>query len=405
MPDVSFSSERVALSELQERPARYARALERAKVTPGYALCHCNHDRPRRLVIRRYGSMFHLAGWPDDGEHHARGCDFRKDPGGGRPSPGSDATAAIINAQDGLNVHLDAALFQRDATPGTRKRTNATSTRPTRRRAPLLAFLQTLWLSAGLTSWPGTSMARGWGAVNAMLLAGLGADAKINGTPADEVLHVMRRYEESERKAINAEFDSFLARITNDGSVSRRALIVGELGEVADTPYGKSITLRQRRQKYFATAELTGHAAKAYAHAWRAIGDASARVIALLLVERTAKGHLRVVDLAAMLCSSTFLPCDSIHEVAMANRLAVERRAFEKPIRMADGDDMLPDFVLLDRPTVHIEVYGMNGLASYERRKAQKQALRTARGIPAVEWNVDREPLERVALPPAFART
>ncbi|MBB2984282.1 hypothetical protein FHX57_006446 [Paraburkholderia tropica] len=405
MPDVTFAGVRVALAEVQEHPARYARSLERAKVTPGYAFCHCRTDQPRQLVIRRYGSLFHLAGWPDDGVHHAPGCDFQKDPGRERPAAAGDSTAAIVEGHDGLNVRLDATLIQRDVVPGPRTPKTGTAPRTTRRRAPLLAFLQALWQTAGLTSWPGTSMARGWGAVNAMLLAGLGAQAKINGAPADEVLYVMRRYEESERETINAEFDAFLSRISNDGTVSHRALILGELGEVADTPYGKSITLRQRRQKYFSTTALVDHAAKTYAHAWRAIGDGSARVIAVLLVERTAKGHLRVVDLAAMLCSSTFLPCDSIHEVSMANRLVSARRIFEKPIHMGAADDMLPDFVLLDtRPTTHVEVYGMYGLASYERRKAEKLALRAARGIPAVEWNVDRELLEHIALPPVSAR-
>lgn len=405
MADVSFSGQRVPLAEVQEHPARHARALERAKVTPGYALCHCQDNNPRRLVIRRYGSLFHLAGWPDDGVHHADGCDFHKDPQREQANVGGDSTAAIISGPDGLDVRLDAALRQRDVEPGTRARSSGTSSRASRRAAPLLAFVQTLWRAAGLTSWSGTSMARGWGAVNALLLAGLGNEARINGVPADEALYVMRRYEESARDAINAEFDAFIARIHNDGKDSHRALILGELGEVADTPYGKSVTLRQRRQKYFTSTALIDHAAKAYAHAWRAIGDPGARVIALLLVERTDKGHLRIVDLAAMLCSTTFLPCDSIHEVAMANRLVTGRRIFEKPIRMGEYDDMLPDFVLLDtQPATHIEVYGMNGLASYERRKARKQALRAARGIPAVEWNIDLEPIERVVLPAPTTR-
>jgi hypothetical protein len=60
-----------------------------------------------------------------------------------------------------------------------------------------------------------------------------------------------------------------------------------------------------------------------------------------------------------------FLPCDSIHEVAVANRLVTERRDFPKPVRMSDGDDMLPDFVLRDTELdTHIKVYGMPGLAS-----------------------------------------
>ncbi|MEX3815841.1 DUF1173 family protein [Paraburkholderia sp. BR13439] len=140
-------------------------------------------------------------------------------------------------------------------------------------------------------------------------------------------------------------------------------------------------------------------------HAWRALGERSARVVALLLVERTSKGHLKVIDLAAMLCSHAYLPCDSIHEVAMANRLVTERRDFAKPVRMSAEDDMLPDFVLRDAGVrTHIEVYGMNGVPAYEARKEEKRALRLARGIPAVEWDVDREPLTQVQIPPPSMR-
>jgi len=86
--------------------------------------------------------------------------------------------------------------------------------------------------------------------------------------------------------------------------------------------------------------------------------------------------------------------------VAMANRRVAEHRGFLKPVRMSTDDVMLPDFVLRDTavPT-HIEVYGMNGLASYEARKEQKRELRLSRSIPAVEWNVDRETLSMVQLP------
>ena len=49
----------------------------------------------------------------------------------------------------------------------------------------------------------------------------------------------MRRYEEAERDAINSEFEAFVGRIDNDGKLSRRTLIVGEIGEVADTRRGE----------------------------------------------------------------------------------------------------------------------------------------------------------------------
>ncbi|MBB5510894.1 DUF1173 domain-containing protein [Paraburkholderia atlantica] len=238
------------------------------------------------------------------------------------------------------------------------------------------------------------------GQCNGQLLAEAGT-ALINGADAQNVLHIMRRFDEADRVAINAEFDAFIARLTTEKGTTRRGLIIGEVSEVAPTRYGHAVRLRQSARRYYASTSLIEHAARTYAHAWRALGERSARVVALLLVERTSKGHLKVIDLAAMLCSHAYLPCDSIHEVAMANRLVTERRDFVKPVRMSAEDDMLPDFVLRDAGArTHIEVYGMNGVPAYEARKAEKRALRLARGIPAVEWDVDREPLTHVQIPP-----
>ncbi|MGF6736313.1 hypothetical protein [Paraburkholderia atlantica] len=68
---------------------------------------------------------------------------------------------------------------------------------------------------------------------------------------------------------------------------------------------------------------------------------------------------------------------------------------------MSPQDDMLPDFVLRDAGAqTHVEVYGMNGVPAYETRKEEKRVLQLARGIPAVEWEVDREPLAHVQIPP-----
>ncbi|BCF95181.1 DUF1173 family protein [Paraburkholderia largidicola] len=406
MYDVSFDGETVPLSDVQENPARYVKRLERAKVTPGYAVCLCSTGTtPLQLVIRRYGSLLHLAGWPEDGHRHKSDCDFFKDPNVAKPAGGGDSTAAILATPAGLNVKLDASLTLRETVTGSRGSAAHTSTRQSRRSATLLAFLQTLWAEAGLNQWLGTATWRHWGHCNSQLLAEVGT-ALINGADAQDVLHIMRRFDEADRAAINAEFDTFVARLsTEKGTTTRRALIIGEVGEIAPTQYGHAISLRQSARKYYASSNLIEHAQRTYAHAWRAFGDRSARVVALLLVERTSKGHLRVVDLAAMLCSQTFVPCDSIHEVAMANRLVAARRNFVKPMRLSEADDMLPDFILRDTGTAtHIEVYGMNGVASYEARKREKQALRVARRIPAVEWNVDREALEHVLIPSAISQ-
>ncbi|WGS55068.1 DUF1173 domain-containing protein (plasmid) [Paraburkholderia sp. D15] len=408
MSSVSFDNATYPLSDVQENPARYLARLERAKVTPGHAVCLCVPRRePLRLVIRRYGKFCHLAGWPEDGHRHFPGgtnapaCPFYKDRDAQSSNGDVDTTAAIVATPGGINAKLDIALVQRESASGARRTAGTGSSGTSRRAASLLAFLQTLWMTARLNRWSGLATSRHWGICNAMLLAELG-DAVVNGEPAQTALHVMRRYEEADRAAINAEFDAFLDGVAITGVTSCRGLIIGEVNELARTQFGYSLSLRQSARKYYCSTELVAHAEKTFAHAWRALGDRSARVVAILLVERTSKGHLRLVDLAAMLCSAAFLPCDSIHEVALANRLVTEHRAFEKPMRMTRGEDMLPDFELTDTaPRYHVEVYGMNGLPAYEARKEAKRELRRQRGIPALEWDVDKTPLPQLTLPPA----
>jgi hypothetical protein len=401
MPRVAFDGGEFELEEIQDNPARYVRGLERAKINPGYAHCLCVPDAPRRLVIRRYGTLLHLAGWPDDGHRHKPDyCPFHKSQDEGRGSAGGDSKAAILATPLGLNVKLDVSLVQRDVTTGSSPRQPSASSRSSRRSAGLLGFLQALWCAASLNRWSGTTDARNWGACNAMLLAGLGEHSLINGAQAERTLHIMRRFEEADREAINAEFDTFLAGITNEKGTVRRGIVIGEINEITQTQYGRALSLRQSGKKYFASAPQIAAAAEKFAHAWRAIGQNRARVIAIIVIERTPKAHLRLVDLAAMLCSRAFIPCDSIHEVDVANRLVAEHRSFIKPVRMADGDDMLPDFELTDTsPRTHIEVYGMNGVPAYEARKAEKQQLRRQRQIPAVEWDVDKQRLADVVLP------
>lgn len=401
MPLISFDGLSVPLEEVQDNPGRFATRLERAKKAPGYAVCNCrtpSGETPLRLVVRRYGSLFHLARWPDDGHRHARGlCPFFAEPGPAEESPGRTHDA-IRNTPAGLNAKLSVSLSVR--TVGATTRSPATGTRgSTRRSAPLLGFLQRIWMDAGLNQWSGGTQ-RNWGTCNAQLLALLG-DGKMNGKPIQEVLHVMRRYEEAAQATIKAEFDAFLGRIQTSASTSERGIVIAEIKSVAASKYGFVIKVRQSFETFYASKPLIDATAASFRHAWPMIGSPDARVVAVLVLERTKEDNLRAVDLALQLCNTSFIPCDSAYEVAMANRLVLERRRFVKPMRLEDGDAMLPDFRLNDTsPETHIEVYGMESNEAYRARKAQKQALYAQRAIPCVEW-IPPAPLAGVLLPTA----
>ncbi len=385
---ISFDGISVPLQDVQDNPARYAVHLERAKKTPGYAICGCKPGSavsPLRLVVRRYGRLFHLARWPDEGhKHNSNDCPFFAERGPVVESSGA-AQDAIRNTPDGLNAKLDLSLSVRTVDRVVASDDRSPSRAAGRRSAPLLGFLQRIWTDAGLNQWAGQSQ-RNWGTCNAQLLAHLG-DGKINGSPIQEVLHVMRRYEEAEQTAITSEFDEFLSRIQTSADLSQRGIIVAEIKSVDPSKYGFVIKIRQTFETFFASKEVVESATKSFRYAWPMIGDAQARVVAVLVLERTKKGRLRVIDIALQLCNKTFLPCDSSYEVAMANRLVAEHRRFRKPTRLGPGDEMLPDFVLTDTASeTAIEVYGMESHEAYRLRKAQKQMLYAKRGMQCVEW-------------------
>ncbi|SAL06908.1 hypothetical protein AWB81_07817 [Caballeronia arationis] len=397
---VSFDGITVALTEVQDNPAKYARALERAKKVPGHAVCRCLPESPRaplRLVIRRYGALFHLARWPDDGHrHNAKTCSFYR--AVSQPDrSSSDTLAAIRTIAGGLDVKLSTSLSVRTVGQSTRQSSDQTSSGTSRRPAPLLGFLQRVWEDAGLNEWAGAP-SRGWGACNAQLLSVLG-DGKLNGKSMQDVLHVMRRYDDADSSSVLAEFQSFLDRIVTTPARSNRGLLIAELRSVEPSRYGFVVRLRQTRETFFASKAVIDSAADSFRSAWAMIGDACARVVTLAVIERTKEGNLRIVDCALQLCNSTFLPCDSSFEVAMANRLVAQRRRFVKPMRLERGDAMLPDFRLTDTtvPTA-IEVYGMQGNAQYMARKAEKQALYARERTPCVEW-VPPDDLASVRLP------
>ncbi|MGB8421407.1 DUF1173 family protein [Paraburkholderia sp.] len=409
---VAFDDRTYVLEDVLENGARYVRQLERARKTPGWAECQCaQHDTPLRLVIRRYGSMYHLAGWPDDGHRHAKAtptakaCPFYKD-GSAVTTKAAPADAAIRKTAAGLNTRLDVVFAPASTAAGPVKPTtpDAAGERKSRQTASLLAFLQSLWSEASLNVWPAGGGTRNWGFCSTALVEAIG-DGPINGQQADRVLHVMRRFEADQSKAINDELDQFIAALAPVGEAapSRRALVLGEINEIGPSKYGHTITLRQSRRRYYTDNRLLDKVAASYRFAYAAIGEKQARVVTLMLVE-LKNGYARVVDACLMLCSATFLPCDSSFEVAMANRLTREGRAFEKPLS-PNADGILPDFVLTDTPqAVEIEVYGLNGLAEYEKRKREKQAMRAKKGVDSVEWNTDREPLDAVVFPSTHAR-
>lgn len=392
------------LEQVLEAPADYARALDRAKTQLGYAECGCSMASPRpKLVIRRHGKIFILARWPDDPRPHRDGCPFhdRTSRGSGAPTD-HDAFKSAGGVHD---VRLDVSLkvAAGDPASNSRRQPSASSSRSQRRAAPLLAFLQYAWQSAGLHVWPGYGR-RGWNACWSRLVAEL-AECRINGRPGSEVLHVMERWDESRTTELGEALDTFHNRARAGKDAYQRGLIIGELAELKPSPHGHKLKLRQASHWYYLSSDLYEQFQRKYAMALTGVDREDLRCVAVLAFEKSRQDYLNVMDLAAMLANPAFIPGDSSYEAAMADRLIAEGRAFEKPLRHVDRTPVHPDFRLTDTtpPTV-IEVLGLAGDPEYDRRMAEKRAHYQQAGIPLVEWTPRIEALEQVKLPPATRR-
>ena len=71
----------------------------------------------------------------------------------------------------------------------------------------------------------------------------------------------------------------------------------------------------------------------------------------------------------------------------VADRLVLQERSFEKPLRFSGSDSIHPDFILKDTlAPVYMEVFGMDS-PEYLRRRREKLADYASKGRALWCWN------------------
>ncbi|MFD5079521.1 DUF1173 family protein [Streptomyces sp. NPDC058371] len=385
---IQLADRTVSLTWLREYAIAAAPLFTRAKAEVGHALCLCR--RPAlRLVIRctRTG-RYHVAGWPGEGEKHDTGCPFHKLAPGLSGRDGY-STQAIRETDDGVSIRLGTALARPLSIPQRcDPAEDETRERRSRRTVGLLGLLHWLWEGAQLNAWLPRFRQRTWRMCHSQLCLQL-AGCTVNGQDLGDVLYLVPPFSQATAATNSAALEAFQARLGRHGDTERRALVLGQIKEIATTPYGFAYRLAHQRTPLYARAALHERAAHSYPRAFSQTAAAHGAVrVALFVVERSPKGYLTVVDLAAMLTTEHYIPADSSHEVVMADALTSCRRAFVKPIRYDSTDAVLPDFVLTDTdPHQYVEVYGIHGRGTYDRRKRTKQEFYQRQGRLLIEWD------------------
>jgi hypothetical protein len=394
---VRLGGEELSLSELRAHPERYTRAFERAKTLVGYAECLCASPS-QKLVIRLRGVRFHLACWPEQGGFHSPGCDFHR-LSGALSGRSSYHGGAIVEEESVTHVRLSNPLEVRGVS--TRRselraivagagRTEASS--GPRRTVGLLGLLHYLWEVAGLHGSPSRSPRR-WADCRTQLAVHAEGVHIVNGRALQRVLHIVPPYRPETAAMHNASFQAFTGRLGRHGQVNIRGLLLGEIKTLEPSTHGWRFKLCHLATPVYSSDQLVLKIRNSYRAAFSEQRPASSRQVGLFLVERTPKGHVNVVDAAAMLTTSTYVPADSSYEVRMADHLAAAGRRFTKPLRYDSKEGVFPDFAITDTELIiYVEVWGIAGRLEYELRKREKCTHYERAGTLLIEWEVT-EPL------------
>lgn len=391
----------VALSVLRAHPEHFTRLFERSRAELGYGQCLCVPEAPPRLVLRCRSGRYHLAAWPERGHDHRPTCPWY------RPEPALSGRAeytgsGIVTTDAGTSLRLAAPLVTRSTDSGPRRHAvpdaDRYDSRTRRRSLSLLAVVHCLWEQARLSVWSPHDGRRTWATCHDRLVAET-RDCTINGGPLENSLYVVPQFEPHAAIDNTDAWDRFVGQLGQQGTVRRRGLVLGEVRRISPTEHGVCVRLAHQLEPIFATRGLMERARRAYRSALTETSQQRHR-IALLLVDRSPTGWTVAVDMAFMLTSAAFLPCDSAPEVRMANALVAAGRTLTKPLRYDRNDSVFPDFVLLDTtPMTFIEVWGVTGREEYERRKQSKRHHYRSTGRVLLDWDV-RDPFPDVSLQP-----
>ncbi|RBM21193.1 DUF1173 family protein [Streptomyces sp. PT12] len=339
--------------------------------------------------------LLHLAGWPDDGHHHALHCPFHE------AAPAltgrSHSTAQAIREDDtGITIRLKHPLTTRTTTQRRQAVRDSPHEEPSAARGTvgLLGLLHYLWEETQLHQWY-PSWRRTWSTCHTRLRR-LAEDCVINGQRLATALYIVPPYRPARAEANSQDFTTFRSRLHSAYGIEHRGLLLAELKDTTPTRHGIRLRARHLPTPLFATTALFERARRSYRDPPSPTRPSTGPTGGSSSSSCAAAPRATSSSTTWPPCSrpSTYVPADSSHELHMANALTAAHRSFVKPLRYDLTNAVFPDFVLTDDPSgpVYVEVYGMTSLDSYRERKRVKQHHYRTHGIPVIEWNV-AEPL------------
>ena len=343
--------------------------------------CACRGPGPKRLAVKHYegSGAFALAKFALSGHEHAADCQYYSSSDGLGGTGGSSAGVLDVQADGSVRIRLEIGMTVREGIePDCASAPADRPDRPgsTRQSAIKLAgLLHYLWDAATLNQWRPY-----WtGKRNARQVFW-----RLNQAADDVTAGNVKLGDQLLLPAITADSPEAVrnrARVVVALAAKRRMLIIAPLASY-------SAEREERMLKDLAISGFHG-IPKAFMRpgqwqmlntryrtavaGWRA-GQTTLAIAQVEVRERAGRQSASVIDVALMAVSKHWIPTESSHEWLIAEKLVDEGRAFNKPLRYNQAQDIVfPDFVLTDCASgeVPMEVFGRTD-EDYLKRKNEK---------------------------------
>ena len=348
--------------------------------------CLCLNDgRCRDLVIKKR-TRFFLAKLPGTGENHATWCDLHGTTTMDTSSP-NGKTPAIIEYGDRLDINLDSYLDL--ATNGTLLANtggNHSGNGGSRDSITLLGLLNVCLQKAGLHIWhPVRQFPRTFNTVQKSVDT-IANQITIGKRRLANML-VMPIWRKGLDRAQNLEQNrqDLFKKTAKSGQAAIVIGIVNRWIASKNDDGGVGVGLDLLDKLLWMPPETAAAAEQSFGQLIKEIGLDDRYILAIATVFRNGD-YCTISDIALMRTNTQFIPVDSSYELLVADKLIAENRKFRKPLRL-ERERYLPDFVLMDCKTdVVMEVFGVQGNAEYDERKAEKLAYFEDKRIPCWYW-------------------
>ncbi|KPJ94776.1 MAG: hypothetical protein AMJ53_04590 [Gammaproteobacteria bacterium SG8_11] len=376
---IKFDNGKVVSKDwLDAHPDAAQALLEKHKAS--YPVCLCNPEKALPLYIAQK-TIFYLARMPGTGDQHASYCPFF----GAPPAMSGlavyrrsaieekDHDRVAVKLCDGLGVRATSA-----AGSGGRGRGSKQGSNPQRSRLSLRALLHYLWTSAEFNRWaPKMNGKRNYYVLYKYLMAAAD-NIEIQNTRLSAYLYMPEPFVFEEKQDIARRAQQRLYHLLLDaGGRRKRMLVVGIVKRFTASPFGYGVHLKHAPpplilwMKEDTLNNFLGEAGERLEDPNALLGDTH-HLVMIMTVDRTTNGNLSIVKAAAMKTTHAYIPFENPYQVTLINAL-MPSRLFSRQLRYdADGETIVPDFLLLDAGKQAVPMY----VFGFRKQARQDAAIR-----------------------------